>query len=322
MEPAALQQQMGGSLIRASTAAFGIESPDGHVYTAGDKLAALGRHTVNKLNISTSYLAGMAALGGISGALGGIAGVTFVGITRAVGDFSWKPVAIAGTAGATLNVLRAIANARPMTPLEHASQELEQAKADETYLLKHQLDQPDYQCSSDDFFVIAHMAKRYQDPWQPLWLIWAGIHTTYYRNHQNELIEKLHNVLASEYGVEKEDISSVVANMKNINSLEAAKELPDFKRLMARLPIPENDREDLAKLMFILSRIGANGLDNPQDRSVSELYQDLLKKKYSQYKALLEQDKIRLQEDIRILRGVERNHPAPVSAPSATGTES
>ena len=88
MESAALQQQMGGSLIRASNAAFGIESPDGHAYTAGDKQAALGRHTVKKLNISTSYLAGMAAIGGISGALGGIAGVTFAGLTRAIGEFS------------------------------------------------------------------------------------------------------------------------------------------------------------------------------------------------------------------------------------------
>ncbi|MBO9495469.1 hypothetical protein J7438_15425 [Thalassotalea sp. G20_0] len=322
MESAALQQQMGESLIRASNAAFGIESPDGHVYTADDKQAALGRHTVKKLNISTSYLAGMAAKGGISGALGGIAGVTYVGLTRTIGEFSWKPVAIAAAAGATLNVLRAIANARPMTPLEHASQELEQAMEDEAYLVNHPLDQPDHEYSSNDFLVIKYMTNRYQDSWKSLWLLWAGIHPPYHQSNLNKSMNEFSTVLESEYGVKKEDISNVVGSMGDIDSPEAATELPDFKRLMTKFPVPAKDQEDLARLMFIFNRIIKESLDKTRSHPVTELtelYQDLLKTRYCQYRERLEQDKIRLQEDICILRGLERNHPAPVSGPSAAG---
>lgn len=88
---------------------------------------------------------------------------------------------------------------------------------------------------------------------------------------------------------------------------------------MTKFPVPAKDQEDLARMMFIFHHIIKESLGKTRSHSVSELYQDLLKTRYCQYRERLEQDKIRLQEDICILRGVERNHPAPVSGPSATG---
>ena len=174
---------MDGPLILTSSGTSGIESPSGHVYTADEKHAALGRHSVYKLNVSADYLAGMVVLGGLAGtAVGGIA--------RAVGDYSLNAVALAGVAGATLGVLGAFANAKPMTPLEHARYELDLAKVDEAYLLENQLDKPGYRCSRRDVDVIRRMANRYQEPWQSLYLVWAGTFTHVYKNNQRELVEE------------------------------------------------------------------------------------------------------------------------------------
>ena len=302
MEPAT-QQQVGKSLVRATSETFDKD------YTKEEKQAALGRHTVDTLNISKNYLTGMAALGGI-------AGVTLAG---RLGDYSLDPV-IAGVTGATMGLVGAIANARPMRPSEHASYQLEQTKAAKAYLLEHPLDRPDYQCVGDDYFVIRLMASRYQESCQSLWLLWAAVYSPSPKTLE-ALMNDLHNELTNKHGIDREYIPDVVSNMGNIKSLEDAKELPEFKRLMSRFSVPVKDQEDISKLMFVLDRLTEKFLGKSQGRSPSELYQDLCKNKYSEYKIRLEKDRIRLEKDIRILQAMERNLPASVSAPSATGTE-
>lgn len=294
-------QQIGRSLIAAASDTFGTDRPSGLVYTDDEKHAALGRHSVDKSNLSTEYLAGMGVLGGLAGAAVG-------GIARAVGDYSLRAVALAGAAGATLGVLGAAANAKPMTPLEHARYELDLAKADEAFLLGEQRDKPDYQCTSNDITVINHMAKRYQDSWRSFYLLYFAVHTPLWKHDTHKLITHFYEKLHFDFGISHSDIRYVVSRMFGVTSIDAAGELPEFKQMAARLQIPAEYKEDLAKLMFALNCIVYKDITNSVSGrpSIEELYQDLFKSKLSMYKARLEQDKIRLEEDIRILSAMKR----------------
>ncbi|WP_257265432.1 hypothetical protein [Endozoicomonas sp. ONNA2] len=300
MEPATMHQ-VGGSLIRASSETFGI-------YTEDEKKAALGRHAVNKLDVSNTY----PALAGLAD----IAGTTLSTMTR-LGDFPLQPVALAG---ATMGLLTALANARPPTPLEHASYQLEQTRADEAYLLEHPLDSPGYEYNIRDYRMIKHMASRYQESWNSLWLSGADVNSLNPKN-VHALMTDIQYELTHKHGIGRDDIIHVGANMGKIKSLEDAKELTKFKELMARLQTPAKDQEDVSRLMFILNRLIEKSVGKSRELPLSELYQDLCKFKYSQYKMRLEQDRFRLEEDVRILQTMERNQPASVSAPPAMGTE-
>lgn len=300
MEPATMHQ-VGGSLIRASSETFGI-------YTEDEKKAALGRHAVNKIDESKTYIA--------ITFLGGIAGIALSGMTR-LGDFPLRSVAIAG---ATMGFLGAVANARPATPLEHASYQLEQTKADEAYLLEHPLDSPGYEYNSGDLRMIRRMASRYQESWNSLWLSGADVNSLNPEN-VHALMTDIQYELTHKHGLGRDDIIHVGANMGKIKSLEDAKELSEFKALMTRLQTPAKDQEDVSRLMFILNRFFEKSVGKSRELSLSELYQDLCKFKYSQYKIRLEQDRFRLEEDVRILQTMEKNQPASVSAPPAMGTE-
>ena len=308
-------QQIGRSLIDAASVSFGTDRPSGHVYTDDEKHAALGRHSVYKSNLSTGHLAGMGVLGGLAGAAVGA-------IARAVGDYSLRTVALAGAAGATLGILAAAANAKPMTPLEHAKYQLDLAKADEALLLGEQRDKPDYQCTGNDVAVIDHMAHRYGESWRSFYLLYFAVHTPAW-NDNHEIISEFYIKLHFELGIGRNDINYVVAKMSEVTSIDAAEELPEFKQMAARLQIPAEYKEDLAKMMFALNCIVYKDIPNPVSGrpAIGELYQDLFKSKLSMYKARLEQDKIRLEEDIRILSAMARQQPARDSTLPATGAD-
>ncbi|WP_257266816.1 hypothetical protein [Endozoicomonas sp. ONNA2] len=299
MDGAAKQQQIGQSLIRASSSKFGIESSSGHVYTREERQAALGRHTVDKLNISGRYLAQVGALGSLAGAAVG-------GIARAVGDHSLQTVALAGAAGATLSVMGAVANAKPMTPLQHAQYELEQANKDKAYLLETPMDDQSYQCRSSDIVVLQYMAERYQESWDALYLLWAGAHSPAYENDQEELLCEFYKVLYEKYGISRQFIDNLVPGMGNITTLEEAKKIPDFRRMLAGLNLSTEGQGDLVKLMFALCRIVAKNEKVPGGLSPDAIYQAMCKHKYCHYMNHLEQDIGRLEGDVRILRGMER----------------
>ncbi len=285
----------------------GVESPNGYIYTDEERDAALGRHNVQKLNVSLGYLMGM-------GALGAFAGLTVSGIARTVSDYALNPVAMVG-AGATLGVSGAVAvaktKAKTMTPLDHARRELEQTLADEAYLLENQMDKPGYQFCSNDTIVIREMANRYQESWQPLWLLWTGIYSPAYKNNQAGFGDELYREL-KKYGLGNKVITVVATSMGYASSLAAAKERPAFKCLADKLQIPDEDKEDLAALLFALNRVVTKQVGFIQDYSIGSLYQDLCKSKYSHYKTRLEQDKSRLEADIRILCSMEGKPPASV----------
>lgn len=306
-------QQIGRSLIDAASDTFGTDRPSGQVYTDDEKHAALGRHSVCKSDLPTEYLAGM-------GVFGGLAGVAIGVIARTVGDYSLRAVALAGAAGATLGVLGAAANAKHMTPLEHARYQLDLTKADEAFLLGEQRDKPDYQCTSNDVTVIDHMARRYQDSWRSFYWLFFAVHTPLWKHDTYKLITELYYVLHHELRISRSDIRIVVSRMCEVTSFDAAGELPEFKQMAARLQIPAEHKEDLAKLMFILNCLVYNNTSNTSGRrpSIEELYQDLFKCKLSLYKARLEQDKVRLEEDIRILSSMKKQQPVPDSTLPAT----
>lgn len=290
----ALKNQSGGSLSCPSS---GIETPSGHVYTDEEKHAVLGRHNVYKLNISTGYLLGTGALGALMGAAVG-------GIAKTFSNYSLNTVALAGV-GTTLGVLTAVASAKAMTPLEHARHELEQVMADEAFLLENQMDKPDYQFCSTDTFVIRDMAIKYQESWRPLWLLWAGIYSPAHWNDKTAFRDELYLEVMS-YGAGKEEIIFVGNSMDLASSLATAKELPEFKYLTKKLKTPNEEKEGLAVLLLALNRLTAEQLGDYRDYSIDLLYQDLCKSQYSHYKARLEQDKSRLENDVRLLCAIEK----------------
>ncbi len=291
------------SLLRMAALGAGEESPNGHIYTDRERHAALGRHNVQTLNVSTNYLLSMGALGAVTAA-------AFAGIARTFGDCPLNTVALAG-AGATLGVLGTVALAKNITPLEHARHELEQTMADEAYLLENQMDKPGYQCCSNDTLVIRKMANRYQESWLPLWLLWAGIYSPAYKHDQTGLRDDLYLEIRK-HGLSNFEITRVGAIIGSASSPADAKEHPDFKRLAEKLKIPNEEKEDLAILLFTLNRFVAEELGFSQDYSIHSFYQFLCKSKYSHYKTRLEQDKSRLEDDVRILSSMEGKPPASV----------
>lgn len=294
MDGAIKQQQIGQPLIQASSSKFGDQSPSGHVYTSEERQAALGRHTVDKLNISGRYLTQVGALGGLAGAAVGC-------IARAVGDYSLQTVALTGAAGATLSVMGAIANAKQMTPLQHAQYELEQANKDKAYLLETPMDEQSYQCRSSDLVVLKRMVERYQESGDTLWLLWAGAHSPAYKNDLKKLLDEIYTVLYREYGISREFIDNFVPSMENISTLEEAKEIPEFRRMLARLNLSTEGQDDLVKLMFAFNRLTAKKQEMPSGLSPNAIYQAMCKHKYRQYMNHLELDIDRLEGDVRII---------------------
>ena len=294
MDGATKQQLIGQSLIRASSSKFGVQSPSGHVYTREERQAALGRHTVDKLNISGRYLTQVGALGGLAGAAVG-------GIARAVGDYSLQAVALTGAAGAILSVMGAVAYAKQMTPLQHAQYELEQANKDKAYMLETPMDKQSYQCRSSDVVVLQRMAKRYRESWDALWLLWAGAHSPAYKNDLKKFLDEIYIVLYREYGINREFIDNLVPSMGNITTLEEAKEIPEFRRMLAGLNLSTEGQGDLVKLMFAFSRLTAKEQELPGGLSPNAIYQAMCKHKYRQYMNHLELDIGRLEGDVRII---------------------
>lgn len=297
MDGATEQHQISQALIRASSRKFGDQSPSGHVYTREERHAALGRHTVDKLNISGRYLTQVAVLGGLAGAAVG-------GIARAVGDYSLQTVALTGAAGATLSVMGAVANAKQMTPLQHAQYELEQAIKDKAYLLETPMDEQSYQCRSIDVDVIGHMAVRYQESWNVLWLLWAGAHSPAYKNNLKKFLDEVYIELYRKYGISREFIDNLVPCMENITTLEEAKELPEFRRMLARLDLSTEGQGDLVKLMFALNRLTAKDQELPIGFSPNAIFQAMCKHKYRHYMNRLELDIGRLEGDVRIISAI------------------
>ena len=116
----------------------------------------------------------------------------------------------------------------------------------------------------------------------------------------------------TKYNAGKEDIVSVGEHMGRARSLADAMELPEFKSLTKNLQTPNENKEDLATLLLTLNRVVIQQLRISQNYSIDSIYQDLCKSKYSHYKARLEQDISRLENDVRILCSMERKQPVSV----------
>ena len=310
MQSATVDKQSGQSLIGASSNTFGIEDPDSRVYSLEEKHAAFGRHNVSTLKVSSDEIVGM-------GVVGGLAGAAIGGLAKAVGDYSWRAVAIAGATGAAIGMLGTFFSAESMTPLEHAQYKLDLAKSDQATLLNSPLNEPSYQCRNEDVFTIRKIANRCEDSWDSLWLLWECIYPPSRQSNELNLQENLYIVLRDRHSIEEYDIQKVSALMSNANALDKAKNLPEFIRLVKKSSIPYKDQNEVAAVMYLLNRAVAKEQNLQGTPSIYDLYQELCKSKYSHYKAYLEQDIHRLEDDIRILKSVERTQQAPVATTSA-----
>ena len=309
MQSATVDKQLGQSLIGASSNTFGIEDPDGRVYSPEEKHAAFGRHNVSTLKVSSDEIVGMGVVGGLAGAAVG-------GIAKAVGDYSWRAVAVAGATGAAIGMLGAFFSAESMTPLEHAQYKLDQAKSDQTTLLNSPMSDPDYQCCNEDMLTIRKIAVRYEDSWVSLWLLWESIYPPSRQSNKQKLMHHLYKTLYHGYCIGRDDLERVSDLMRGVNTLDEAINLPEFRNLVKKLRIPIKDQNEIAAIMYLLNRTAAKEKD-PSAPSTEDLYQELCKNKYNHYKAYLEQDIHRLEDDIRILKSVERTQQAPVATTSA-----
>lgn len=256
--------------------------------------AALGRHTVDQRNVSTGYLVGMGAVGGVaSAALASAAGCT------------WKTIALSGAAGASILALGAHTHAERMTPLEHAKYELEQTKADKEYLLAKQQEMaaPDYSFSGEEIMTVRWMANKYGESYDALWLLWEGLHSPPYRNNKDELLKEFHSTLF-ERGVCGNDVIKVVSDMENVKTVQEAKALRSFRNMAADLHMSESDKDAIVRVMFTYSRVVMDDLGRQGVQSIESLYQSQCREKLDHFKARLDKDEKRLESDIRILQAM------------------
>ncbi len=261
---------------------------------AEERQAALGRHTVDQRNVSTGYLVGMGAVGGVaSAALASAAGCT------------WKTVALSGAAGASILALGAHTHAERMTPLEHAQYELAQTRADKEYLLAKQaeMEKPDYRLSGDEIMTVRQMANKYDESYDSLWILWAGLFSPYYRNNEKEFLKEIHRTL-NERGVSMDQIVDVVRSMTDLKTIKEARALRNFRNLTADLHMSETAKDELVEIMFAYNKIIMAEQGYAGGLSTESLYQSRCQEKLDHFKARLDKDERRLESDIRILQAM------------------
>ncbi len=285
-------QRVGTSQIGASDRESGSEvTPEKR-----EQQAVLGRHTVNRTDVSALDLIGIGIMGGVAGAAVG-------GIAKAVAGCSWKTVAWIGGAGVTAFVLGTHASVRPMTPLEHAKQELVEVGKDKGRLLERELDNPHYQFTGKEIYTIKLLSEKYKESCETISLLWSGIYSPTFRGDFLAFLQEI-LVALCKHRLGKDDIIMIIEKMEDTNSQDEAMALPEFQRLPISTDTYTNAREELARVMFTYSRILLAANDDPRGVTAYDLYQNLCREKYADFKARIEADESRLENDIRILQAM------------------
>lgn len=261
-----------------------------------EQQAVLGRHTVKRTDVSALDPIGIGVMGGVAGAAVG-------GVVKAVTGCSWKTVAWIGGAGVTAFVLGTQASVRPITPLEHAQQALAKLRKDKGRLLEKALDNPHYQFTGREIYTIKLLSERYKESWETISLLSAGIYSSKLRGDFEAFLQEIFSALC-QHGLSKDHVIRIIEKMEDTNSLAEAMALTEFQALRVSTDTYTNAREELARVMFTYSRILLAAGENPRGVTAYDLYQNLCREKYGDFKARIEADENRLENDIRILQAM------------------
>ena len=265
--------------------------------------AALGRHTVKQLNVSNSELA-------FAGAVGGAVITT---AARTLTDCPWSVAALSGAAGAAVFALSQLATARPMTPLQHAQSELDQIRATKDSLMKTRIDRADYECNGLELLTFQRLAKKYDEPWGVLYLLWKGAFERKFRTDTKAFMTEFYAVLRDTFNVMGTNpVKQVVIEMVQAGTLEKAKELPQFKCLLEEQGVKTELHDELATMMFMGGRafIGDESFEGKYGKgkgvTAKTAYLEHCKERFAHFKNRLEQDEINLEKDVLILKAMRQ----------------
>ena len=289
MEPTLVSAQQ--NLVASSASASASLSLAEQLQLSEERHAALGRHVVEQLNISVNHLVGAAAVSGVAGAVLG-----------AAAGGSWRTVVLAGAAGATLGALGANTIARPITALKHAQNELAQTKTIKDNLLKLEMDQPEHRFTADEAVVIKELGDRYQESCADIWLLARlfalGNQTT------EDIMVRFYSELM-DYGVTNNDFTTVGTELGRMKTLEQLKASQVFHRAMVSRGIADEKHDEIAKVMFALSRmILVDVYAPPKGLTPEALFQKLCLERYNCFKDRLEGEVVQLERDVEVLKAM------------------
>lgn len=278
--------------------------------TSEQRSAALGRHTVKQLNVSNSELV-------FAGAVGGAVITT---AARTLTDCPWSVAALSGAAGVAVFALSQLATARPMTPLQHAQSELDQIRATKDSLMKTRIDRADYECDGYEIRTFIKLAEKYNEPWRVLDLLWTGAFAPKIRDNTKAFMTEFYEVLRDKFHVTGTDpIKQVLIEMVQAGTLEKAKELPQFKRLLEEQSVKTELHDELATMMFKGGQVFKGKCGKGKGVTAKTAYLEHCKECFAHFKNRLEQDEINLEKDVITLRAMRQEK---LQSLTETSTES
>ena len=283
-----------------------------NIYTQEDRNAALGRHTVQQLNVSNSDSSDVMFAGAVGGAV-------TAGAAKSLAEFSWTIAALAAGAATPLCTLSKEVT-QQMTPLQHAEYELAQIKKIKESLMATRMDSSDFEANGSELYVFQELAQKYNQPCRILRMLWSGAYAPIFENNTTNFINALLRMLREEYhmtrteGGDKHTGPIMICLVALLHAPNPA-QCPGFQKLAHRREVPQEMHNELAELMFLASHImyGMYGSSLPGALPAKTLYRDRCKANYTYYMDRLEQDVASLENDVRILKAIQQQKLQPLT---------
>ena len=275
-----------------------------NIYTQEDRNAALGRHTVQQLNVSNSDSSDVMFAGAVGGAV-------TTGAAKSLAEFSWTIAALAAGAATPLCTLSKEVT-QQMTALQHAEYELAQIKKIKESLMATSMGSSDFEANGSELYVFQELAQKYNQPCRILRMLWSGAYAPMFENNTTYFINALLRMLREEYhmtrteGGDKHTGPIMICLVALLHAPNPA-QCPGFQKLAHRREVPQEMHHELAELMFLASQI-MYGSSHPGALPAKTLYRDRCKANYTYYMDRLEQDVASLENDVRILRVMQREN--------------
>ena len=285
------------------------------IYTQEDKNAALGRHTVQQLNVSNSDSSDVMFAGAMGGAV-------TAGAAKSLAEFSWTIAALAAGSATPLCALSKEVT-QQMTPLQHAEYELAQIKRIKDSLMATRMGSSGFEANGSELYVFQELAQKYNQPCRILRMLWSGAYAPIFENNTANFINALLRMLREEYhmtrteGGDKHTGPIMICLVALLHAPNPA-QCPGFQKLARRREVPQEMHHELAELMFLASHI-MYGSSLPGASPAKTLYRDRCKANYIYYMDRLEQDVASLENDVRILKATQQQKLQP---PTENTTES
>ena len=286
-----------------------------NIYTQEDRNAALGRHTVQQLNVSNSDSSDVMFAGAVGGAV-------TAGAAKSLAEFSWTIAALAAGAATPLCTLSKEVT-QQMTPLLHAEYELAQIKKIKDSLMATSMGSSGFEANGSELYVFQELAQKYNQPCRILRMLWSGAYAPMFENNTTKFTNALLHMLREEYhmtrteGGDKHTFPIMICLVALLHAPNPA-QCPRFQKLARSREVPQEMHHELAELMFLASHI-MHGSSHPGALPAKTLYRDRCKANYTYYMDRLEQDVAGLEKDVRILKAIQQQKLQP---PTENTTES